>query len=196
MGTLRSVKKLIHPTTIDKNNPYAHPSHPNHDPKPVIPVIIKPPPRPRPVTDRDLLVQARIASGRDPETGRMIVPVSGNQTRDIGRSTIVQGRDEDGIEQVPRPMGIRRRLEDADMTPGIKTKEEEEEANMSMYNARASRQIKKTGNRYDLFVQEMALQLQYPSPLPPSTQTLTSSPQTPPDVRPLNLNPYQIPAPT
>jgi hypothetical protein len=147
MGTLRSAKKIIHPTRVDKNNPYSHPSHPNHNPtfySASRKSALSSTPAPAITSLRgstDLLAEARISVGRDAVTGQRL-----RETRSLNElwfetpNSTAEGAHGGGLVQRAR------------------TQHEEvggDGPEPSAYNARASTQMQKMGTRYDLLVQSL-----------------------------------------
>jgi hypothetical protein len=157
MGTLRSIKKVIHPTKVDKNNPYSHPSHPNHNPiiipaskTSALPTTTSTHPTALTGGSNDLLAEARIAVGRDAVTGQRL-----RETQSFselwfsapngGSSSNANGPNGSSAMQPARSS----RQADAATEPEL-----------SAYNTRAKTQVPKMGTRYDLFLQSLKIKQQ------------------------------------
>ena len=173
MGTIRSLKKVVHPTTPTKNNPYAHPSHPSHAPPPIaIPLrnsATTTTAAPR--VSLDFPTEASEVDNQDSDTGRPLAERRRvmSDTSELWFETprpVTQAEDE--IERVDESGSTTAGPTNHNPTRAKEEEEEEEEEeegeNLSPYNARARCQIRTTGTRYDLFVQSLRLN---PPPPPP-----------------------------
>ena len=158
MGTLRSIKKVIHPTKVDKNNPYSHPSHPNHNPIIVpasktsaLPTTTPTLPTAATGGSTALLAEARIAVGRDPVTGQRLRATQSSSELWFSAPTGGSTRS----ESVANSSGV---VQPARSSQAAAAAAQEPE--LSAYNTRAKTQVPKTGTRYDLFLQSLRMKQQ------------------------------------